>query len=135
MPETSSHRFEMELFDKKTLTKVIFCAALMSAIDGDVDQTEWDIIHDFVQERWKREFGEFRTVRVEIIKNLKGLLKNGKVLNEKLDQLTALLSTHLNAAQKRVLVKLVERVMMADGKMKKQEEQLFDRFMNILEKR
>jgi len=125
----------MDTFDKKTLVKVIFCAALMASIDGEVDRREWEVIHKFVKDRWRKEFGEFKAVQSQIIKDLKSLLATGTHLNEKLDQLVSLLSKHLHAAQKRVLIRLVEEVMLADGKMKSNEEALFNRFLKVLDQR
>ncbi len=124
-----------ETFDKKHLTQVIFCATLMASIDGEIDKTEWKIIHKFVSERWRKEFGPFKDVQAGIVKDLKTLLGMKDKLGEKLNQLTLLLGKHLDAAQKRVLIKLVESIMMADGKMDPKEESLFDKFMTMLDSR
>ncbi|MCP4296757.1 MAG: TerB family tellurite resistance protein [Proteobacteria bacterium] len=130
-----AHKEVQETFDKKNLTQVIFCAILMASIDGEIDKNEWKVIHEFVTDRWRAEFGPFKDVQAGIIRDLKSLLGKQDNLEAKLSKLTNLLGKHLDAAQKRVLIKLVEGIMIADGKMDPKEESLFDQFMTMLDRR
>ena len=55
-------------FDEKTLKNVISCAVLMSSIDGQIHEKEWEIIQSFADQHWKvdyQSFAEFqqRTIR------------------------------------------------------------------------
>ncbi|MCP4754755.1 MAG: hypothetical protein GY866_28065 [Proteobacteria bacterium] len=122
----------MELFDKDTLTSVIFCAALMSAIDGDIDQEEWVVIKRFIKHRWIAEFGDFKSVQREIVTQVKELLKERSEMKGKLDQLVKQLGSQLTTKQKEVLLDLAQEVMLADKKISPLEEELLDELVKIL---
>lgn len=123
----------MELFDKSTLKSVIFCAALMSAIDGDVDKEEWSVIKQFIGDYWASEFGDFKEVQTEIAANVKKLLQNRVNMTNKLNQLVKILGTKLTTKQKQVLLELAKEVMLADRKISPQEEILLDQLIKILD--
>jgi uncharacterized tellurite resistance protein B-like protein len=123
----------MELFDKSTLTTVIFLAALMSAVDGDIDKEEWAVIKQFIKSHWVSEFGEFKAVQTQITSNLKQLVHNPVALKKKVNQLVGILRPKLSMKQKEVLLNLVREVMMADKKIDEQEEKLIDQLMKIMD--
>ena len=123
----------MALFDKKTLKSVIFCASLMSAIDGDIDKEEWVVIKEFIQTYWQNEFGEFKSVQTEIISNIKKLLTHPKELKKRTTQLITILGQQLNSKQKEVMLNLVREVMFADRKITEEEEDLLNRFIVIMD--
>lgn len=123
----------MELFDKSTLKSVIFCAALMSAIDGDVDKEEWSVIKQFIGDYWASEFGDFKEVQTEIAANVKKLLQNRVNMTNKLNQLVKILGSKLTTKQKQVLLELAKEVMLADRKISPQEEILLDQLIKILD--
>jgi uncharacterized tellurite resistance protein B-like protein len=123
----------MELFDKSTLTTVIFLAALMSAVDGDIDEEEWNVIKQFIQLHWISEFGEFKTVQAQIVSHVKKLVHNPAALKKKVNQLVGILSPKLSMKQKEVLLNLVREVMMADREIDDQEEKLINQLMKIMD--
>ncbi len=123
----------MELFDKSTLTTVIFLAALMSAVDGDIDEEEWVVIKLFIKSHWVSEFGEFRSVQAQIADHIKKLVHNPVALKKKVNQLVSILRKKLTMKQKEVLLSLVREVMMADREINEQEEKLLDQLIKILE--
>jgi|APSaa5957512576_1039674.scaffolds.fasta_scaffold73756_1 tellurite resistance protein len=123
----------MELFDKGTLTSVIFCAALMSAVDGDVDKEEWDVIKNFINDYWSKDFGDFTKIQSQIAANVKKIMHNRKEMNTKLNKLVKILQSKLTTRQKEVLLRLVEEVMMADRKISPKEEKLLDQLITIMD--
>ncbi|NQU63364.1 MAG: tellurite resistance TerB family protein [SAR324 cluster bacterium] len=125
----------MELFDKSTLTTVIFLAALMSAVDGDIDEEEWHVIKQFIKLHWIKQFGEFKTVQTQIASHVKKLVHNPATLKKKVNQLVGILKPKLSMKQKEVLLNLVREVMMADREVDAQEEKLIEQLMQIMEVR
>lgn len=123
----------MELFDKSTLTTVIFLAALMSAVDGDIDEEEWVVIKQFIKSHWSPEFGEFKSVQTQIASHIKKLIHNREALKKKVNQLVGILRKNLSMKQKEVLLELVREVMMADKQINEHEEKLIDQLMKIME--
>ena len=123
----------MELFDKSTLTSVIFCAALMSAVDGDVDKEEWDVIKSFINDYWAEDFGDFTKIQSQIAANVKKIMQNRAAMNIKLNKLVKILRSKLTTRQKEVLLRLVEEVMMADRKISPKEEKLLDQLITIMD--
>lgn len=123
----------MELFDKSTLTTVIFLAALMSAVDGDIDEEEWTVIKQFIRLHWIDEFGEFKTVQTQIAAHVKKLVRNPVALKKKVNQLVGILRPKLSMKQKEVLLNLVREVMMADREVDEQEEKLINQLIKIME--
>lgn len=121
------------LFDKSTLTTVIFLAALMSAVDGDIDEEEWVVIKQFIKSHWSGKFGEFKSVQSEIATHVKKLVHNPVALKKKVNQLVSILRKKLSMKQKEVLLSLVREVMMADKKIDENEEKLIDQLMKIME--
>ena len=123
----------MELFDKSTLTSVIFCAALMSAVDGDVDKEEWDVIKSFINDYWAEDFGDFNKIQSQIAANVKQIMQNRAEMNIKLNKLVKILRSKLTTRQKEVLLRLVEEVMMADRRISPKEEKLLDQLITIMD--
>ena len=123
----------MELFDKSTLTTVIFLAALMSAVDGDIDEEEWVVIKQFIKSHWIDDFGEFKSVQAQIASHVKKLVHNPVALKKKVNQLVGILRKKLSMKQKEVLLSLVREVMMADKEINEQEEKLIDQLIKIME--
>lgn len=123
----------MELFDKSTLTSVIFCAALMSAVDGDVDEEEWDVIKSFIKDYWVEDYGDFKKIQNQIAANVKSIIQSRSVMNVKLNKLVKILRSKLTTRQKEVLLRLVEEVMMADRKISPNEEKLLDQLITIMD--
>lgn len=122
----------MEAFEKSALTSVIFCAALMSAVDGSVDKEEWEVIKRFIKEHWTPDFGDFRVVREKISNNVKTLIKNRVAMNNKLNQLVAILKRKLSQQQKETMLALVKDVMMADDTISPKEKKLLDQLEKIM---
>ena len=131
--ELTQHVYPMELFDKSTLTSVIFCAALMSAVDGDVDKEEWDVIKSFINDYWAKDFGDFTKIQSQIAANVKQIMQNRAEMNIKLNKLVRILRSKLTTRQKEVLLRLVEEVMMADRKISPKEEKLLDQLIAIMD--
>jgi len=123
----------MELFDKSTLTSVIFCAALMSAVDGDVDKEEWDVIKSFINDYWAKDFGDFSQIQNQIAANVRKIMHNRAAMNAQLNKLVKILRSKLTTRQKDVLLRLVEEVMMADRKISPNEEKLLDQLITIMD--
>ncbi len=123
----------MALFDKQTLKSVIFCASLMSAIDGDIDKEEWVVIKAFIKNYWQDEFGELKVVQNEIVANIKKLLRDPKELRKRTAQLITILGQKLHNKQKEVMLNLVREVMYADRKITTDEEDLLNRFIVMMD--
>jgi tellurite resistance protein len=123
----------MERFDKGNLMGVIFCAALMSAVDGNVDKEEWEVIKKFIQAHWVDEFGDFKDAQIKIAANVKVLIRNRAAMNRKLNELVAILRKKLSRKQKDIMLRLVREVMLADLEVSPKEEKLLAQLQKVLD--
>ena len=117
---------------KSELIDMVFCALLMSAIDREVHTEEWNVIQLFVQQNWKKEYGDFAAVKKQIVLQLKQLIPHEGQLKNKLDQILTDLKTRLNQQQKNQLLKLAADVMNADNIMSPEESDLYALFLSKL---
>ncbi|MCP4754760.1 MAG: hypothetical protein GY866_28100, partial [Proteobacteria bacterium] len=61
---------ENDEMGKNTLKRLVFCAFLMSGIDGYMDEEEIDVIRVFTNKYWKKEYGDTNTFFKEIDKEV-----------------------------------------------------------------
>lgn len=115
-----------EFFNKETLTSALFCAVLMTAIDGKYDQKEWDECQHFLKDYWKDEYGSSKQFMLGVAKEVRPYLISRTALNEKIIELAG----SLNLSQKEVVFSLAEKVMQADGRVLLLETELLNRFKN-----
>lgn len=52
--------------NQSELKKVVFCAFIMSGVDGYIDDDEVDVIREFTENNWKDEFGDIDDFFVSI---------------------------------------------------------------------
>jgi uncharacterized tellurite resistance protein B-like protein len=115
-------------FDEQNLKSAITCALLMSSIDGYVHEKEWALIHRFVKAHWKESYQDFKKFAAEVEQQIAPYLIESIAFKGVLSELVDNLTKDMNKAQKIVLLKLVEDVMVADGLLKSEESELFETF-------
>lgn len=112
---------------KDVLMKVVFCAFIMSGIDGHMDDDETDLIKDFTTNHWKEEFGNIDAFYIQVEKAVmqyfvpdedKPQLDNDS-LNDTLSELTV--------GEELILIELLKDVMMADEIIEPAEAELLQR--------
>ncbi|MBU3917628.1 hypothetical protein KKA14_19025 [bacterium] len=102
---------ELISFDETNLKLVVYSAALMSSIDRDVHESEWDIIQSFSSTFWREEYGSFIEYQKRIFSEINTLLEDETRLYEEIDNLTNELSSCLSDAQQNRVLSLMEEVM------------------------
>lgn len=120
------------LFDEATLKNVIACAVLMSSIDGEIHDTEWQVIQSFADTYWKDGYVDFELFQEEVTHEIDRVFKDEETFQEKLDQFIEKLTDNLSSNQKNTVLTLVGDVMAADGIMTLEESKLFSKLMNTL---
>ena len=118
--------------DKASLKQVLFCALLMSAVDGEIHQKELEVIKNFRSRYWRIEFGEFKPVQDEIFKKVKQSLQDRERLSQRLDTFLNQLTDKLTSRQRTILLELVANVMVADEKTAREESDLFAQLLDKL---
>ncbi len=107
---------ELASFDEEKLKLIVFSAALMSSIDRDVHEMEWDIIQSFSSSFWREEYGNFIEYQKRIFNEINTLLEDETRLYERIDNLTNELSSCLSDDQQNKVLSLMEEVMTADDR-------------------
>lgn len=120
------------LFDERTLKSVITCALLMSSIDGEVHDREWDVIQLFIDRYWKKNYQDFPKFKKQMEQEIESVFNDFKSFQDRLDAMLEKLTDNLSADQKNALLNLVGDVMIADGIMTLEESKLFATFMEKL---
>ncbi len=123
---------KVNLFDETTLKNVISSAILMSSIDGEIHEKEWDVINSFAKIHWKDEYQNIEQYKADIKKEIINVLNENAKLKKKLNELVEQLTGHLNSVQKNIALNLVGDVMVADNVMTLEESKLFFTFMEKL---
>ncbi len=123
---------QVNTFDEEALKNAITCALLMSSIDGEVHDKEWDIIQTFIDRHWKKEYQDFPKFKKVVEQELDAVLKDKESFQSSLNSLIEKLTLHLSSDQKNVLLNLVGDIMIADGIMTLEESKLFATFMEKL---
>ncbi len=106
---------ELTSLDESKLKLIVFSAALMSSIDRDVHEMEWDIIQSFSSGFWREEYGSFVEYQKRIFTEINALLEDETLLYERIDNLTNELNSCLSDDQQDKVLSLMEEVMTADG--------------------
>ena len=132
LEETGRMETHIRQFDEDNLKKVISSAVLMSSIDGEVHENEWEVIETFAKKYWKDEYQEFEEYELSVKKEIDTLLKDKFKFQPKLDALVEHLTDNLNSQQKNIMLNLVGDVMVADNIMTLEETKLFSTFMEKL---
>ncbi len=122
-------QMQVRLFDETTLKRVISSAVLMSSIDGEVHEKEWDVIKQFMEEHWQDEYESFEVHEEKIKNEIKHLLNKKSQLQQRLNSIVDHLTCDLTSEQKNIVLNLVGNVMIADGIMTIEESKLFSTFM------
>lgn len=123
-----------EVFNEKSLKNAVYSAILMSLIDGELHDTEWDIIQAFVNKHWREEYEDFdtyqKTVKKALIKEVDDIVSNPDKLKQRIETIVADLIPDLTLPQKNIVLNLIGDVMVADGIMTLEESKLFTVFMD-----
>ncbi len=122
--------YSVNIFDEETLKNVLSCAVLMSSIDGEIHETEWDAIVNFANKHWKAEYKSFSRYQKDVKKEIESILNEQDKFQLKLNELVAKLTGNLNASQKNIVLNLIGDVMVADVIMNLEESKLFATFMD-----
>jgi len=120
---------EIEAFDEKSLKDAVYAAALMSYIDGEFHESEWDVINDFVYDHWKRQYGDFDEHKDKIKQEIEYIVSTKSNLQKRLNDIVEELTSELTSNQRNVVLNLVGDVMAADGFLTLEESKLFATFM------
>lgn len=121
---------ENEAFDEKSLKDAVYAAALMSFIDGEFHDSEWDVIHVFVNDHWKKHYGNFDEHRDQIKQEIEYVVSTKSNLQKRLNDIVEELTSELTSNQRNVVLNLVGDVMAADGVLTLEESKLFATFMD-----
>ena len=120
------------VFDEIELKEVIFSAALMSSIDKDVHDKEWEVIDSFASEHWKKDYGNFIEFQKRIFSEINHLLQDEASLYEKIDLMISEFSHRFSQQQKSIILDLLGYVMVADNIVAIEESNLFTAFFERL---
>ncbi|MCP4754913.1 MAG: hypothetical protein GY866_28895 [Proteobacteria bacterium] len=120
---------ETIVYNERTLKKVIFSAVLMSLIDGELHEKEWDVIESFADKYWREEYDLFYEYEKEVKKEIGAIVADESVLMGRIDGIVEQLVSQLDSPQKNEVLNLVGDVMTADGVMTLEESKLFALFM------
>ncbi len=120
-------------FNETDLKRVVFCAVLMSSIDRDVHEKEWEVIESFVNAHWKEEYGRFVDFQKNLLYEIYELLETESELYQKIDEIIDALVADLDQGQKDAVLELVGDVMAADDIMAMEESNLFANLFERLE--
>lgn len=126
MIEENNHK----VFNEPNLKNAIFCALLMSSIDGEIHEKEWEIIQKFADLHWRQEYQRFEIFKEAMEKEIEPFLEKKETSQDRLKKMIEELTGQMNSSQKDVLLKLVGDVMAADGVMTLEESKLFALFMD-----
>ena len=124
--------YPVNQFDEKTLKRVISCAVLMSSIDGEIHEKEWEIIQSFAGQHWKDDYQDFAEFQQWTTQEINSILKQNEKMQSRLDKLVSNLTVNLDSQQKNLVLNLIGDIMIADGIMNLDESKLFTTFMDKL---
>lgn len=116
------------IFDEDGLRNAITCAVLMSYIDGELHEKEWEIILRFVDAHWKKSSQEFKQFIDDVKEQIAPYLIQSVAYYGILDELVDNLIKEMTNSQKVVLLNLIEDIMIADGVLTSEESKLFETF-------
>ncbi|MDH5559232.1 MAG: hypothetical protein OEY59_00080 [Deltaproteobacteria bacterium] len=125
MTDPKDHQAPIDL---DSLKKMLFSAALMSAIDGKFDQTEREVCLKFLVSNWLTEYGDVKVFFSTVLDEIKTLLKTGPKLYENIDRVATELALKLAQPHKDALMSLIENVMLSDGQAVVRETDLLNRY-------
>ncbi len=120
------------LFDEDTLKNAIACAVLMSSIDGEIHDSEWQVIQSFADKYWKDDYDDYNEFQETITGEIGDVFNVEETFQEKLKLFVKKLTDNLTSQQKNVIINLVGDVMAADGIMTLEESKLFATLMEML---
>ncbi len=120
------------VFDELSLKNVFTCALLMSHIDGNVHEKELALILRFMNEYWKPNYQDLKQARADIEREIAPYLIESVAFKGMISEFVDNLTKQMSDAQKVILLKLVEDIMLADGIMTSEEVALFETFKRKL---
>ncbi|MBU2515048.1 hypothetical protein KJ966_27325 [bacterium] len=119
-------------FNERELKQVIFTAALMSSIDRDEHEKEWNIIKSFGKSHWKQEYGDFEEFQRSSLAEIRTLLEDDTSLFERIEMLITDFGAHYTSEQKNMVIDLLGAIMEADEVLDSDETNLFGTFLERL---
>ena len=123
-----------DVFNEKSLKNAIYSAILMSLIDRELHEKEWEVIQAFADEHWLEEDEDFdqyqEVIKKEIINEVEIIIADPLLLKQKIEAIVEDLIPDLTLPQKNLVLNLVGDVMVADGIMTLEESKLFAVFMD-----
>jgi len=90
---------QVKIFDETTLKKVISSAILMSSIDGEFHEKEWNVIRQFMEIHWREEYEDFEKHEEDIKEEIKQILNNKPQLEQRLNTIVEQLIFDLTSDQ------------------------------------
>ena len=120
------------LFDEPALKNAITCAIMMSFVDGEIHEKEWDVIQSFIDQFWQEDFSDQYAFKAKVSRDIEMIFSKSESFQAKTIEMVETLAKDLNSAQKDIVLNLVGDVMAADGIMTLEESKLFATFMDKL---
>ncbi|MFC1590949.1 hypothetical protein ACFL43_00325 [Thermodesulfobacteriota bacterium] len=126
------HLYDAEEYETEDLKKIIVSAFLMATLDGKAEDSEGEIIGNFLQKYWKSDAGDIQACFDNC--GQKALeLRNSKEMGAILEDVVIGLKSTLNDKQKTDVLNLLKRIMDTDEDISKAEITMYKKFENYLE--
>ncbi len=119
-------------FKDHELKQVIFAAVLMSSIDKDIHEKEWEIIESFGESHWKQGYGDFGALQQSLLAEVRELLTDETSLHERIESLVTGFKKQYSPEQKNVIIDLLGNIIEADDVLDSNETNLFGTFLERL---
>ncbi len=116
-------------FSENELKRVVFSATLMSAIDKEIQEREWKIIHSFAGEHWKADYEDFIEFQKRIFLEVKDLLEDEVVLYETIDGMITEFGESFSQDQKTIVLSFIGYLFSGNGIAALDQSKVFKAFV------
>ncbi|WP_027358052.1 tellurite resistance TerB family protein [Desulforegula conservatrix] len=111
--------------NKEVALRLIECMLIISYSDGHLDESEIEVIINIASQTWNGSDDDLKMLIQQAIKNIEN---NNDSLSRKMDDNADFFSGILDSEGKTQLINIFEELINADGKITKEELNLFNKF-------
>jgi len=117
----------------EALKEVVFCGALVAAIDGDVNKKEYRLCIETLKNSWQDKWGPLDETFTEILKRLKQFLSVKSLLTHNINLLASNIRYQLTLDQQTAMLALMKQMLASDSKNEANKDTLIQTFLSALE--
>jgi len=117
----------------ESLKQVVFCGALVAAIDGDVNKKEYRLCIATLDQGWDEKWGQLDEAFTDVLKKLKHFLGVKSLLNHNINLLASNIRYQLTLDQQVAMLDLMAQMLESDAKNQSNKEALIQTFKSALE--